>query len=40
MVKILKDLIDKPIDYALRIGDVYAVLIKHYHSENNISDAY
>jgi len=40
MVRMLKNLIEKPIDYALRIGDVYAVLIKHYHKENNTSDAY
>ena len=40
MVRILKDLIEKPIDYALRIGDVYAVLVNHYHKENNNSDAY
>ena len=40
MVRMLKNLIEKPIDYALRIGDVYAVLIKHYYKEKNNTDAY
>jgi len=40
MVRVLKNLIEKPIDYAIRVGDVYSCLIRYYHKEGSMSDAY
>jgi hypothetical protein len=40
MVRMLKNLIEKPIDYAIRIGDVYSCLIKYYYNDNSMSEAY
>ena len=41
MVKIAHQLVEQPaVESAVRVGDVYALLVEYYHQQGNMQQAY